>query len=648
MQKIVNMAQVMTCLDQLEKFPMSRSLLESTRIGRVVNDLRKFTDERTTRRIKGLIRAWHPLLNHLDPTYTLVPSLHQNLVNGSAVSTASPSSSIKKSLSQNCLRNEFCSNSTTVTASIARKQGSHATLSEVAPSSPALSIMSQSSAQSFNSKAASFSIGEPESGSIQGTALSSSRLKRTADEKSINSSLEYTCKRPRLESQLTEIESQSPCSVAPQHGMTGGIGSDVFPEATADSPPTSTAVTTGATEAPIKLVIRFGGQQNTPPSICNNNHGTRAASSSPSPPLLMPDSTSSNHEPSGERSRSRESSCERSTESGHFLINPATKVQLPRMHNVNVVLPTLNGELHSICTTSRVKNESKVGEEFRRLARQQDLADSRSLHSGSSAHTGTTRSRGGIASRIPKVKSTAEILSGLDSPGIGRDTYNQILNNELVKEPDLPPVVPSLAQARRARRVRKDAGTALNPLEATPDLVKQSKRDILNKFLNSAAACGERVLAPGEGEELQVASNLEPAYAPTAATEHLGAEQMSTEDSAVHIKGKSTVGKVDRQPNLLHMWPKLTPLPEQVDWGSLDYSLPHPNNDSRSEEHDRQSGVVLGDGRSVRWTDGFVVETRDHAVDVWPWINFQVWPCQPSCFPDDALQRLEDAPEKVW
>ena len=101
--------------------------------------------------------------------------------------------------------------------------------------------------------------------------------------------------------------------------------------------------------------------------------------------------------------------------------------------------------------------------------------------------------------RLFQVKSTAEILSNLDLAGVQRETYNQILNNEMEKEPDLPPVVPAAAQPRKHRR-RKDKDSLLNPLESTPDTVKQSKRDILNKFLASAANCQEGVLAPGEGE----------------------------------------------------------------------------------------------------------------------------------------------------
>lgn len=76
-------------ISALEKFPMTKALLQTTRIGKVLNDVRKLTVGQLPSRIKSIIRAWQVLLQESTKSDTIViPS--KSLQNGVSSRGASP------------------------------------------------------------------------------------------------------------------------------------------------------------------------------------------------------------------------------------------------------------------------------------------------------------------------------------------------------------------------------------------------------------------------------------------------------------------------------------------------------------------------------------------------------------------------------
>lgn len=82
---VSDISAVLEVIATLESYPITREALEQTRIGKMVNDLRKkTTNDDLARRAKKLVRSWHKLISPSD-NYT---------VNGERINTNSPSPSM--------------------------------------------------------------------------------------------------------------------------------------------------------------------------------------------------------------------------------------------------------------------------------------------------------------------------------------------------------------------------------------------------------------------------------------------------------------------------------------------------------------------------------------------------------------------------
>ncbi|OQR68220.1 mediator of RNA polymerase II transcription subunit 26-like, partial [Tropilaelaps mercedesae] len=72
LREVVDMVAVLDCISLLESLPIRREDLERTRLGRVVNELRKKTsDVALQRRAKDLVRGWRKLLDENPPSVGL-------------------------------------------------------------------------------------------------------------------------------------------------------------------------------------------------------------------------------------------------------------------------------------------------------------------------------------------------------------------------------------------------------------------------------------------------------------------------------------------------------------------------------------------------------------------------------------------------
>ncbi|XP_045159961.1 mediator of RNA polymerase II transcription subunit 26-like [Mercenaria mercenaria] len=446
---VVDMPKLLEVITLLERYPITREILEETRIGRLVNDVRKkITNKQLGKRAKELVRSWQKVLIPESETTVNGEGINKGSVQGRLQAPNRPPispagahigksassadvnklvspNSVKSSLSQGQISNKHNapslpnvnnkltfqqaakrSNSSPQLASSAKRLCISPSVSSSRPGTPD-SACSQGSRAS--STVASSDITQHLSSSqkkAKPCPSDSSKLKRT------RSSDSFSKKPPDTDLRIVQSTSNLPSQFKTSPGPNGMVVSRVQQNGEEILTPTHSIETKG-----LKTTIRFN------------------KTSPPAPPINGVVETPK------KRGRGRP---------------PKVKPQTPG----DQIKPQ-NGSVSSaksLCDKRQVK-----------LGIRTDLE---------------TPSR--AVSLTPKVKSTAELMQQLQAKNnlsVGRDTVRQIKDNLIQKEADddYQSIVPEGAKPRMHRK--RGAKNDLIP-PGTP----VSKTEMVEKFLESSVS----------------------------------------------------------------------------------------------------------------------------------------------------------------
>lgn len=456
---VVDMPKVLQVVCILERYPVTREILEETRIGRLVNDIRRKTsDKQLAKRAKELVRSWQRVINGVSEVPTSVngeglgggASVQHRSLNKTAVS---PAGSITKSASATQFQRSVTPN--TVKSSLSPGQ------LPSKPSTPSLPNASQKhSAQNVAKRSISSphlyapsakrlctppiissQPGTPDSVSSQGSRASYTAGVNEHFSPSSHSSNHRTSKMKRTQSSDTLLAHQH------QAGDLRTVQS-----ASCFSPDIGEDSNSGLNG----VVIKSNGGADTPThSIESKGLKTTIRFNRTSPPVPMNGVLET---PIVKRGRGRPPKNRPSfSEDNSQISNPSPAPKPPANGSSRVTPP--NG------STSKSLSERKNA----RLGILTDI---------------DTPSR--AVSLTPKVKNTAELIQSLqakNSLSVGKETAQRIQSNMIYKEVDrVPSIVPDGVKPRPHQK--KGAKNDIDP-PSTPVSLK-TKKEMVEKFLETS------------------------------------------------------------------------------------------------------------------------------------------------------------------
>lgn len=429
------MATVVAVISVLEKYPMSREALETTRIGRYVNELRKKTkDEQLAKRAKKLVKNWQQLVNAAGPVVNGDNGeriIHPSVTN---IKSNSNSPALSPALLSSQLRR--LPGSKPNTPSLPSSKPNTPTLHQ--PNTPCQSAI-KSKPNTPNMPHYSKNIVSP---SVRVTPTSSPKLHSTP--KFINS--------PKV-----TIGNNPPCR----------------------SPAVSPVSSGSRPSTPIDTPLR-------PPSSTRSETGsfrlTRNRSS---------DSLSSFY------SENLPHSSQHSLDTNGKYDERISKTNISNRKRTR--LDVSNESQNKAAKIDNCTDYSKINGAVKSNSNTQKTNGSLSRSPSETSLNKSFPSRKNVSlsvntdlSKTPKVKTTAQLIAELQaksgSSSVGSDVIKQIETNQIVKESDVPEsALPPGARPRRNKKRGLDPSLLDVPSPAGPHShLSQTKSELVQKFLQTS------------------------------------------------------------------------------------------------------------------------------------------------------------------
>ncbi|KAL3868961.1 hypothetical protein ACJMK2_041706 [Sinanodonta woodiana] len=424
---VVNIEKVQEVIAILEKYPITREVLEQTRIGRFVNELRrKTTNEQLAKRAKRLVKNWQKLIT---------PPSEKLAVNGERVNSPQ----------------------------IGALKG------QPKPISPALSRVSPASASrpdtpnSVKSSLSSHSNSKP-----NGKSAVSSQNNQLA------SGVFRDCKRPITSPQLPFGKRQciSP-HISSQPGTPNSVSSysGIKPSARTGSYGPITEKVNSMPNTPTSSSFGQGGIVNLRRNLSQeslSNLSTCSATSADSTvkSIQSVDTASTRHS-------------NKHDQNGIFPTGIANNQTLSHNSEKQVCNQEFKQKVVNGAVRSSYASDDKL------------YLNSKVISSGKSSVSSVTKDEDHssvekISRTRPKVRSTVDIIAVLQAKSggqVGSEVIRQIKNNQIELERDMPqPVVPAGAKPRP----RKTPGQNSIIPPSTPSSLSRTKSEMVKKFLETS------------------------------------------------------------------------------------------------------------------------------------------------------------------